>query len=140
MDYTFKGMTISGVWVYGGLYVDNTGRHYINRTYEDNIVQHEVMEDTVCNSTGIYDNFARAIFFKDVVECEKPYENRITKGNEAMIGVVVYEYGQYYLLFEDGTATDFDKSDSYRRIGNINDKGEEKFKELFESWKESILD
>ena len=55
-----------------------------------------------------------------------------------MIGVVVYEYGQYYLLFKDGTATEFDKTDTYKVICNVEEEGMEEYKELFESWKKLV--
>lgn len=137
--YYFKGRKKrDGEWIYGNLSVGIYGRHYISYPHEDNIVQLEVEENTVCQSTGIEDEYGRWIFFKDLVECTKPYENRITEDNKPMIGVVVYEYGQYYLLFKDGTATEFDKTDTYKVICNVEEEGMEEYKELFESWKKLI--
>lgn len=137
--YYFKGRKKrDSKWIYGNLSVGIYGRHYISYPHENNIVQLEVEENTVCQSTGIEDEHGRWIFFKDLVECRKPYENRITEDNKPMIGVVVYEYGQYYLLFEDGTATEFDKTDTYNVICNVEEEGMDEFKELFESWKKLI--
>lgn len=137
--YYFKGRKKrDSKWVYGSLSVGVYGRHYISHPHEDNIVLLEVEENTVCQSTGIEDEYGRRIFFKDLVECTKPYENRITEDNKPMIGVVVYEYGQYYLLFKDGTATEFDKTDTYKVICNVEEEGMEEYKELFESWKKLI--
>ena len=137
--YYFKGRKKRDwKWVYGSLSVGVYGRHYISHPHEDNIVQLEVEEYTVCQSTGIEDEYGRWIFFKDLVECTKPYENRITEDNKPMIGVVVYEYGQYYLLFKDGTATEFDKTDTYKVICNVEEEGMEEYKQLFESWKKLV--
>lgn len=137
--YCFKGRKKrDGKWIYGNLSVGIYGRHYISYTHEDSIVQLEVEEHTVCQSTGIEGEYGRWIFFKDLVECRKPYENRITEDNKPMIGVVVYEYGQYYLLFKDGTATEFDKTDTYKVICNVEEEGMEEYKELFESWKKLV--
>ena len=137
--YYFKGRKKrDGKWIYGNLSVGIYGRHYISYPHEDNIVQLEVEENTVCQSTGIEDEYGRWIFFKDLVECRKLYENRITEDNKPMIGVVVYEYGQYYILFKDGTATEFDKTDTYNVICNVEEEGMEEYKELFESWKKLV--
>lgn len=138
----YKGKSkVDSEWVYGYLmYNDREDKYTISNYFSGFHRGWEIIGDTVCNSIGIFDSVDRYIFYKDVVECIKPYEKRITEENTPMIGVVVHEDGQYYLLFRDGTATEFDKSDTYKVIGNINDKNMGGYKELFESWKESILD
>ena len=92
-EILFRGKkTISGEWVEGGYYENDTGKYVITPAF----VAHLVDPETVGQYTGLTDKNGRKIFEGDIVEGNSEYFTYTHP-----YGKVVYDGGQYLISFDD---------------------------------------